>query len=56
VVLLSCCSIRLACPSTIDAVVTARAEKKRTLANEIVDEGRMQDPKFDAKEMMDMLS
>ncbi len=49
--------IRLVCPSTIDEIVTKRAEQKRALANTVVDEGRMDgEPKLNAKQMLEILS
>jgi len=51
--------IRLVCPSTIDAVVAARAQKKRELADAI-DRGRgaemEEEPKLSSKDMLQLLS
>jgi hypothetical protein len=48
--------IRLVARGTVDEMVVSRAQSKLALADAVVDQGRAEDPKFTAKELLDIVA
>ncbi len=48
--------VRLVADGTVDELVVSRAQSKLALADESVDQGRGEDPRFSAKELLDIVS